>query len=48
VESKFLRCLNEKELATLRTLLTKVLRENLRKLDQTSLSEEKPVSRRAV
>jgi DNA-binding MarR family transcriptional regulator len=48
VESAFLRCLNEKELTNLRTLLTKVLRENLRKIDQTSLAEEKPVSRRAV
>jgi DNA-binding MarR family transcriptional regulator len=48
VESEFLRCLNDKELATLRTLLTKVLRENLRKIDQSSLVEEKPLSRRAV
>jgi DNA-binding MarR family transcriptional regulator len=48
MESEFFRCLNEKELATLRTLLAKLLRENLRKIDQTSFVDEKPVSRRAI
>ena len=48
MESEFLRCLNEKELGILRTLLTKLLRENLRKIDQTSFVDEKPVSRRAI